>query len=346
MDNGTVSIVVTIFNIEKYLNRCIKSLINQTYNNIQLILVDDGSYDGSSIICDDWAKKDGRIEVIHKKNGGLSDARNCGLKHAKGSFVCFVDGDDYVEKKMIETSYNSAIQNNADMVIFSNYVVYSNKQKSVQHLHAKKNIYSESEIMSSLFDECIGSLPNDKTDYDIGFSPWGRLYKKSNLLDNNVNFKSERVLIYEDLMFLLDSISFFKKVVVLDEPLYNYCFNKESLTRKSDSNRFNKIKYQYRYLKSHSPYHREIFGKKSSYLRFKRTMIGYVRNAITRTIRNDKHAYQNVKKISNDDLCQELLKNYPIQKLPKKQFIFSFFLKHKMALAIYFTVKIKSIHDD
>lgn len=345
-NNSIVSIVVTIFNIHKYIDRCIKSLVRQTYKNIQVILVDDGSNDGSSTICDEWAKKDERIEVIHKRNGGLSDARNYGFKHAKGTFICFVDGDDYVEDNMIETSYQSAIQNSADMVIFSNYIVYSNGQKKIHHLHAKKNIYSESEIMGSLFDECIGSLPNNKTDYDIGFSPWGRLYKRSNLLDNNIKFKSERVLIYEDLMFLLDSLPAFKKAVVLDKPLYNYCLNEDSLTHKADPNRFKKIKYQYNYLKNHSPYKHEIFENKISNLRFKRTMIGYVRNAITRIIENDKYAYQNIKKINSDDFCQELLKKYPTIYLPKKQFIFAFLLKHKWTTALYFIMKIKSKKDN
>lgn len=344
MNDSVVSIVVTVFNIKKYINRCIESIVQQTYKNIQVILVDDGSNDGSSIICDNWAKKDKRIEVIHKKNGGLSDARNCGLEKARGKYVCFVDGDDYIENRLVELSYQFAIQNKADMVIYSNYFVSPNNQKRIQHLHATKNVYSGSEVMGVLFDECIGSLPSHKTDYDVGFSPWGRLYKRSNLVDNNIKFKSERILIYEDLMFFLDLLPVVSKVVILDKPLYNYCSNEDSLTRKVDSKRFEKIKYQYNYLKSNPPYNREIFENQDTSLRFKRTMIGYVRNAMTRAVKNDEYAYQNIKKIINDNFCQELLKNYPIGKLPKKQFAFAFLLKHKFTPVIYFVIKIRYIN--
>lgn len=344
--NDTVSIVVTVFNIKNYIDRCIEGLIHQTYKNIQIVLVDDGSDDGSSEICDNWAKRDGRIKVIHKSNGGLSDARNCGLEKSKGKFVCFVDGDDYVENKMIETSYRVATENDADIVVFSNYNVDSNNKKQAFRIHSKKNVYSGSEIMNDFFDECIGSLPSSKTDYDVGFSPWGRLYKKSFLCNNNIRFKSERILIYEDLMFLLDSLPVANKVVLVNEPLYNYCSNDTSLTRKVDPKRFEKIKYQFNFLKNNFPYNHELFDNKNTMLRFRRTMIGYVRNAISRISMDNIHSYQNIKEVVNDDFCQELLKDYPIKDLPKKQFLFAFLLKYRLTAALYFVVKIKNIKDD
>lgn len=346
MKNNIVSIVVSIFNVKEYLNRCIESLIHQSYKDIQIILVDDGSSDGSSLVCDRWGKKDSRIEVVHKKNGGLSDARNCGLKKAKGAFVCFVDGDDYVESRMIELTYKVAKSNNADIVIFSNYVVYSNNQKEIHHLLSKKKKYTGSEEMKVLFDECIGSLPNSKTDYDVGFSPWGRLYKRSFLLENNIRFKNERILIYEDLMFLLDSLPVAHIAVVLDSPLYNYCLNENSLTHKADSSRFKRIKKQYYYLKNNSPYSYEIFNSKDTMFRFKRTMIGYVRNAVSQIVKNNNCAYSCIKNISSDYFCQELLKNYPIKKLPKKQFVFAFLLKYKLNMLLYIVEKLNAVKNN
>ena len=94
MENKLISIIVAVYNVEEYLNKCIKSIVNQTYHNLEIILVDDGYTDCSGKICDDWGKIDSRIKVYHKKNGGLSDARNYGLKVAKGRWVCFVDGED------------------------------------------------------------------------------------------------------------------------------------------------------------------------------------------------------------------------------------------------------------
>ena len=103
-----VSIIVPVYNIEKYILECIQSLVNQTYTNLQIILVDDGSKDNSGIICDEWAAKDQRIEVIHKVNGGLSDARNAGLDKVKGEYIFFVDGDDYVLDDFVESIMNAA----------------------------------------------------------------------------------------------------------------------------------------------------------------------------------------------------------------------------------------------
>ena len=98
-----ISIIVPIYNIEEYLEKCISSIIKQTYTNLQIILVDDGSPDGSPLICDEYAKKDRRVKVIHKKNGGLVSARKAGLKIAQGEYICFVDGDDFVSNDMLET---------------------------------------------------------------------------------------------------------------------------------------------------------------------------------------------------------------------------------------------------
>ena len=206
-----VSVVVAVFNVKDYLDRCVESIVNQSYEKLDIILVDDGSTDGSSVICNKWAKRDKRISVIHKINGGLSDARNAGLKKATGKYICFVDGDDYIERKLISVAYNNAINNGADIVIYSNYLINaSNKVR--ERIISSKKVYSQSEIMTVLFKECIGTLPQNSSDYEIGFSPWGKLYKRELLCNNDIEFKSERKLIYEDLMFLLDSMPVAKKL--------------------------------------------------------------------------------------------------------------------------------------
>ena len=110
-----VSIIVPIYNVEKYIKECIDSIINQTYKNLEIILVDDGSPDCCPKICDEYSKKDKRIKVIHKENGGLSSARNAGLDVAKGEYVSFIDSDDVVDEKFIETLYNLCIENNCDI---------------------------------------------------------------------------------------------------------------------------------------------------------------------------------------------------------------------------------------
>ena len=112
-----ISIIVPIYKTEKYLDRCIKSIINQTYKNLEVILVDDGSPDRCGVICDKWAQKDKRIKVIHKENGGVSDSRNAGLDIANGEYIGFVDSDDYIHKDFIKILYNLCKENNSDISV-------------------------------------------------------------------------------------------------------------------------------------------------------------------------------------------------------------------------------------
>ena len=112
-----ISVIVPIYNSEDYIDRCVRSIVEQSYKNIEIILVDDGSTDNSSMMCDEWAKNDKRVKVIHKENGGVSSARNEGLKIAKGDYISFVDSDDYIDKKMIEKMLNQMEKGNTDLVI-------------------------------------------------------------------------------------------------------------------------------------------------------------------------------------------------------------------------------------
>ena len=112
-----VSVIVPVYKVEKYLNRCVESIVSQKYSNLEIILVDDGSPDGCPRMCDEWAKKDGRIIVIHKENGGLSDARNAGIKKAKGEYLCFVDSDDYIMPTMISDLLIAVKENGVKLAI-------------------------------------------------------------------------------------------------------------------------------------------------------------------------------------------------------------------------------------
>ena len=105
MSSNLVSVIVPVYKVEQYLNRCVSSIIKQSHTNLEIILVDDGSPDRCPQLCDEWALQDSRIKVVHKENGGLSDARNVGLKKASGNYICFVDSDDYVSTKFVETLY-------------------------------------------------------------------------------------------------------------------------------------------------------------------------------------------------------------------------------------------------
>ena len=168
-NNSLVSIVVPIYNVEKYLEKCIISLIHQTYKNLEIILVVDGSPDDSIDICKKWASKDDRIKIINKENGGLSDARNSGLKAASGELISFVDSDDWVSINMIEKMVNAIKSNDVDMAICQFVSVYPNG-------YMEKNYNSEIDSRIVNRDELSELILKDD---EITSHVWRRLYKRS-----------------------------------------------------------------------------------------------------------------------------------------------------------------------
>lgn len=148
MSDQVISVIVPVFNVEKYLDKCIKSIVNQTYKNLEIILVDDGSPDNCPQICEDWAKKDSRIKVIHKKNGGLSSARNAALEIAQGDYITFVDSDDWVENDMAQSMLTCANQNGADIVCCGFY--FDNLDGSGRAQSFEKAEYENKEIARNL----------------------------------------------------------------------------------------------------------------------------------------------------------------------------------------------------
>lgn len=144
-----ISVIVPVYKVEKFISKCIESILNQTFRDFELILVDDGSPDNSGVICDEYAKKDSRIKVIHKKNGGLADARNVGLEASTGSFIGFVDSDDYIAEDMYEKLYTSCIMKNAEISVCGRYNVYENHATETFSLN-QNQVWNSKEAISNL----------------------------------------------------------------------------------------------------------------------------------------------------------------------------------------------------
>lgn len=189
--NPLISVVVPIYNVEKYLQRCIKSLQNQSYENIEIILVDDGSTDKSGVLCDDAAKRDVRIRVIHKNNGGLSDARNIGLSLAIGDFVLFVDSDDWIEKETIKTAYLKCISSNADVVIWGYYADFVSDDEQI----ISQTSYSLSGTCNRVTKEEVFSKNGA---FGLFGYAWNKLYRK--YIVENLKFK-KGISLVEDILF-------------------------------------------------------------------------------------------------------------------------------------------------
>lgn len=223
-----ISVIIPVFRVEKYLTRCINSVVNQTYKNIEIIIVDDGSDDKCPEICDSWAKKDNRIKVIHKKNGGLSSARNAGLSIATGDYISFVDSDDWLELEMYEILYKALI---------------GNQQCEIAECKYRKAT-DETDFLDDLEKVHYQILDNNKIMdkfYRVGnnyFNPvvWNKLIKKELLID----FKFANTL-NEDWEATFDWYRKTNNLIFVDKILYNYYFNRTGIV----NSKFKKQRLEY-----------------------------------------------------------------------------------------------------
>lgn len=243
-DNELISIVLPIYKTERFLNRCISSVVNQTYTNLEIILVDDGSPDNCPSICDDWEKRDNRIKVIHKKNAGLGFARNTGIENATGEYICFFDSDDYIAPSLVEECYLTAKKEGADIVSYGENRVTEDECLLFQRIPSPpKPVFSGSEIMNDLVPMLLSYDPATGEDWRISLSAWGSMYSMRIIREHNWRFVSEREIISEDYYSVLWLYPHIKKVAYLDRALYYYTFNPNSLSQVFRRDRYQKIKY-------------------------------------------------------------------------------------------------------
>ena len=232
-----ISIVVPIFNVEQYLEKCILSIINQTYKNLEIILVDDGSTDNCGEICDKFALMDSRIKVIHKANGGLSDARNEGIKISTGKYIGFVDSDDYIDQDMYSTLYDNMIKSGAQLSVCSRILVVDNVEHFT-HYENKYKCFSNREALKDLFI---------RNEY-LCHAAWDKLYSRD--LWNDMEFPVGRL--FEDAAVMYKIFEKCDKIVSTKKQLYYYvqrkgsisnCAYNEKKVRHQIENRINAINY-------------------------------------------------------------------------------------------------------
>ena len=240
-----ISVIVPVYKVEKYLNRCVNSLVNQTLKNIEIILVNDGSPDNCPLICNEWQKKDSRIKVIHKQNEGLGMARNSGILKAEGEFIAFVDSDDYVKPDMYEKLYTAAKKENADIAmcglccIGGIMVSKENEERSI-NCFEKYTVFKGKNGIDKLMLDISGAKPTEKEDSKYGFSSVKNIYSSKVIKENNLRFLSEREVMSEDVFFLLDFLNFSNCAVGIPGAYYCYCRNEESLSKSYRKDRFEK----------------------------------------------------------------------------------------------------------
>lgn len=220
-----ISVIVPIYNVEEYLDECLTSITRQTYDNLEIILVNDGATDGSGDICERWKAKDSRIQVIHQENGGLSKARNRGLGVAKGEYISFVDSDDFIHPQMYERMLNALEKTNADMAICREYAFRDGEKIDADQIYedGPVAIENQEQLLLHFCDEFSGLVT----------WAWNKLYRKP-LLDNLL---FEPDTIQEDILFSVLVASRVTKVARLDERLYYYRQRQSSIMNCPDPER-------------------------------------------------------------------------------------------------------------
>lgn len=209
-----ISVIIPIYNIAPYLDKCISSVINQTYSNLQIILVDDGSTDGSSDICDRYAEQDERIYVIHKSNGGLVSARKAGIQVATGEYVAYVDGDDWIEPDMLECLYNAAQVNGSELVCAAHYVDI-NKNSQIVRNKMGQGVYLTQDISREiLYKGCF---------FESGITPyiWSKFFR-TEIIKEKQCLVDEHICVGEDLAVVLPALLSAEKIYILDYAGYHY----------------------------------------------------------------------------------------------------------------------------
>ena len=220
-----VSIIIPVYNVQDYLARCVDSVLTQTYTDLEIILVDDGSIDISGDICDEYALHDARVRVIHKENGGLSDARNAGLDVARGNYVAFIDADDYVHPSFVELLLKTINETGAQIAVSTwQELKDGDKPRKVKTKRPRCTILTQEEAISSVFYQ-----------KKLNHSACSRIFETQ--LFNNLRFPEG--MLYEDLAIIYPLLCKVEKVALINTPMYYYMHRQGSLLHASTRKYYN-----------------------------------------------------------------------------------------------------------
>ncbi len=221
-----VSIIVPIYNVEDYLSRCLDSLVTQTLKEIEIIAVNDGSTDGSLIILEDYAQKDPRIQVINKPNGGVSSARNEGIRLAKGKYIGFVDPDDWIDKGMYEEMYTAAMQKDLDIVMCTYVREFGSHSKVKQFDLPDQTWYQNDEVQLNIMRRLVGPINEEVANpeyLDAWGTVWSKIYRSKMIKDKEIKFIDLSIVgTNEDSLFNIHAFYYAKSFIFLNQPYYHY----------------------------------------------------------------------------------------------------------------------------
>ncbi|WP_294130928.1 glycosyltransferase [uncultured Clostridium sp.] len=336
-----VSVIIPIYNMEKHIDKCLNSVINQSLEEIEIILIDDGSTDNSLKICNLYKEKDKRVKVYSKDNSGVSSARNMGIKKSKGKYLTFIDPDDYIEKNMLKDMYEKIEYDKSELVICDYTIDYINSYKNI-NLRYNKKLFLDNEIVEKFILPFIGVKEFGDEFWMAGFrSPWGKLYKK-NIISNNNIFFNEKLKIGEDVIFNLKYLICIKSISYINKNYYNYV--------KNDTSVMNRYKKDYLEICENYVFELENIIKKYKLGKEAKERLAKEKlKSITLIIKNEcslenkKSLLKKIfylKKVTSSNLAYQAIKENEYNKLPYLQKIRINLIKYKMNIILYIYYKI------
>lgn len=337
-----VSVIIPVYKVESYLNRCVSSVLNQTLQDIEIILVDDGSPDNCPKMCDEFALKDSRVKVVHKKNEGLGYARNSGLEIATGDYIGFVDSDDFVDKEMYERLYSEAVKQNAEAA-YCGYQYVRKGQKTIKtNFTDEILVWDGREEVKQFLMDLVASDISRPEDSRFGATATKGIFLRSIIEKKHILFYSEREYVSEDGLFSIDFFTNCQKVLMIPGEFYFYIYNPKSLTASYRVNRFQQNKSLYSLGKQKLM---DAYNDEALLLQYDRMLLAAARVCVMQEVLNARKmgfikSLSNIKEICNDPMIQDVLAIYPWQKLPLKRRIFAYLMKHKLNFLQYLTISL------
>ncbi len=337
-NNPKVSVIIPVYNVEQYLDRCINSIIHQTYANLEIILVDDGSTDTSGYMCDEWKQKDSRISIIHKENAGLGFARNSGLEIITGDYVSFVDSDDYIKLDAYEKLIKRLKESNADVCYFGcDYDDHGDITVGSQKFPLE--VYDKKQIDELLLPISFGKSIQKKADkYGIGSVCCG-IYRSRLFSNLGLRFGSEREVLCEDILFTSELLTSVESVAFVNENFYYYCYNGSSLTHSFRKDRFEKSQkfyiLQIDLIREKGLSRKCLDRAKNSFLI---NIIVCLKQELSHNSLNYCKSKETILVISNNELFRKIYESSNIRELNIKKQLLFFCLYHRLAYIVYFFV--------
>lgn len=339
MEQELISIIVPVYNVEPYLEKCVLSILNQTYRKLEVLLIDDGSSDSSGKICDDLSIKDKRIKVWHIKNSGPSNARNLGIANSNGTYLMFVDADDWLNLNTCEITLNKALLTKAEIVFFYWQKEHLNNTFKEKYFEQNSDFIEKNDV-AFLKRRCIGLIDNELNNpvkTDTFNTPWAKLYSTKFLKNSKVFFTERKKVGMEDVLFNIELFQYTNNIALVPQYFYHYRTDNPSSATKTDTenltlkfiNLFNAIKVSD---SKHQLAYQNRIGVSAINIMLSITAPVY-RISLAKRL-------ENTRSFLNEEIFKNALNQLTVNFMPIHWKVFFFFAKNNLSLGLFFTTYI------